>query len=174
MTLVTLFTDASYCHRKKVGGWAMWAKRGPAEKAVYGGRLKGRPVSSAYAEIAALANAMARLETLGWLDDRTLVIAQTDCLDVINYVTRPLLSASKNMARPRDSILERRARLGFRLDLRHVKAHIRPSDRASRHHVNETVDQIAKHHMRAARAAAAQASRKSTTTHNPRQGRKHP
>lgn len=159
MTVVTIFTDASFDPRNRAAGWSAWVKFGPAldQTVRLFGPVKDDPCSALGAELAAIANvlhAAARSLRLG-ADD--LVILQTDCLTAIDVIEgrsrRPL--RRKFVAACKGNIDQTLQAHGFRLDLRHVKAHQGGHDRRS--WVNEWCDTAAKTQMRRKRSSKMEA-----------------
>lgn len=151
LLLITLFTDASWCPKHKVGAYAAWMKvDGRTERAA--GPLRGTIASSGQAEIAAMINGFWLIGKLLKPRRGTVVIAQTDCEEVRRVLDpqRPLPPKDKRLAL-RLRGLEVIVGLGLAVDLRHVEGH--KGTKTKRNAVNTWCDAAAREAMGEARAA---------------------
>jgi ribonuclease HI len=169
--LISLFSDASMCHQKQVGGWAAWLKsiRGAMR---LGGPFSVKVADTTIAEAMAVVNALSRGLRDGIILPGDIVLVQTDN----NAVMGVLLGTSprrvtKEIRRRRKmswSELHRDAaernleiceiaaafsRLttsrSVAIRWRHVKGHMGTVDPRSA--VNSYCDKVAREHMRSAR-----------------------
>lgn len=164
--LLTLFVDSSLCLQTAAGGWGAWAIRDDWRAGHLFGGPFGRsthPQTSREAELCGIANALAALRKLGYLDDVERVLIQCDCLQALEIIAGRLQSVvvsnhpAGHMIRPgamRPTELETAAlaaidEVGRPLLVRHVYGHRKGEDRQW---VNRQCDAVAKGHMRAARA----------------------
>lgn len=121
MTLVTLFTDASFHHRRHLGTWAAWIRmNGRTERA--SGILKDKQDNSCSAELSAIANALVVMQQRFTITGHSRVIIQTDCLEAITAIV------NRSHTRPQQNEIVKYIRQFFatnkyQLDLRHVKGH---------------------------------------------------
>lgn len=135
--VVTINTDASYCHKRKAAGYAFWitSKEGRVKRA---GKLR-KAETSFEAEAMAIANALHVFITLKL--DCTYLIINTDCANVITAVKhRSPADVIKKISKLIDQTGIKK------YELRHVKAHSGKKD--ARSFVNEWCDKMAKYHMR--------------------------
>lgn len=121
MSLVTMFTDASWNHRTNIGVWVMWAKLN-GNTIRYSGQLRLPVAQIGTAELSAIANGLYCIKRYFACEADSKIIAQTDSLEAI--------LAIKNDKHPRQDdrnlvayIKEFIATHGWQLDLRHVKGH---------------------------------------------------
>ncbi|MGY2462300.1 RNase H family protein [Vreelandella sulfidaeris] len=133
---VTVFCDASHCPNTLATGWAVWMKLGsPPETKRLSGALPGVK-DSQNAEIIALEEALAHLETRLDLKDQIVVI-ESDCLGAIDAI--------------RDRALRLTALGAKYVKLKWVKGH--QGVKCARSAVNTWCDSEAKRNMRALRDA---------------------
>ena len=170
--LLTLFVDSSLCQQTKAGGWGAWAiRRDWCEGRLFGGRF-GRetaPGSSREAETCGIANALAALRKTGGLDDVERVMIQCDCLQALELIggrldqvtvsdhdagcaVHPKLMRATDLEMAALASIEK---VGKPLILRHVYGHRKGG---GRQWVNTMCDQIARNHMRDARALLREAA----------------
>lgn len=166
IALLTLFVDSSLCQQTRVGGWGAWAIRNDwPEGKLFGGRFSQStaPKSSREAEMCGIANALVALQKLNSLDDVERVMIQCDCLSALELIGGRIdqVTVSSHDAgcvvhprMMRASDLEIAAlasieKVGKPLILRHVYGHRKGG---GRQWVNTMCDQIARNHMREARA----------------------
>ena len=175
---VTIFADASFCNQTGAGGWGAWVVSQAKASRTAGGALKLRFATSAEAEAAALANALAFARALDFLFPGAVVMLQSDCQGMLTQVRRrvagtmdsPVGKAGdysegstvgiarrgpRGMAPAIEAIWRIATDLDLQLVVRHVRGHqgaaaVATSGRAW---VNNEVDRIAKAGMTAARAA---------------------
>jgi ribonuclease HI len=169
--LISLFSDASICHEKRVGGWAAWMKcnRGAMRTGAAFGVSIG---DTTMAEAMAVVNGL----TCGVRDGIILpgdeVLVQTDNDAVMGILTgtalRKVTRVSKkrrklSWAELKEDVAERNREIlfisrtflslidgsGIEVRWRHVKGHKGTKDPRSA--VNTFCDKVAKGHMRAAR-----------------------
>ena len=158
--IVTIFTDASFDDRARAGGWSAWVKYGGAAATTlrFSAPFREKPCSSIGAELAAIANALHLAATRLPLTPDTFVILQTDCVPAIDLLEgRWRKQRAAFLAACERSINETVAKAGFRLELRHVRAHRHKVDRRSA--VNEWCDTAAKSALRRARERQAASAR---------------
>ena len=140
---ITVNTDASYCHKTKVGGWAMWIR---GDDFVYkmSGAFKDYVLSSAEAELKAVKKALYVLEKN--LHDYDVLIINTDCEGNINKIKRlvELREYEKKLNDRIGSTIRPRS-----VRVRHVKAHTKV--RSARGWINKWCDSNARKEMRNAR-----------------------
>ncbi len=127
--IITIFTDASYCDRYKIGTYAIWAKyQGYTLR--YSGVFKNRLSCNNYAEAAALANGVHLSIKHFDPPGRTKIIAQTDSIIAIEALSGRALKAGK-YADAYNRINEAVIARSLRIEYRHVKGHRGRSDRRS-------------------------------------------
>lgn len=148
---VTIFADASYCHKERVGGYGFWVACERGKKAG-GGRLRSPSVdSSTVAEMMALANALHSAIVDKLVQDGDIVLLQTDCMAAIDAFE----GKRKNLIEQEKQVLKfvcgliQKGRL--KLQYRHVKGHTGNTDKRSI--TNELCDKRAKKGLNVARNA---------------------
>lgn len=136
----TVITDASWCPKTKVGGWAAWIA-GDAGRHKAHGRLKASLPGSANAELYACLNGIYIAHSLGY----RRVLLQTDCLQVAEQIWRKKgdLYCIWVKAFDEHSISD------VYVEIRHVKGHTSGVTAAT--WVNNWCDKHAKREMRRAR-----------------------
>lgn len=167
MTLLTLFSDASFDQHSGAAGWGAWAiKSGWPLGKTMGGEFRRKMPGPTYAELCAIVNALDKLDRDGALDNVTELMVQCDCVPALNTIKntsgfRSIISNYEDSSiwtRTGDTkhglIVEAREELrrlctSRVVYLRHVKAHAPGTDQGN---VNELCDRIAREHMSAARA----------------------
>lgn len=149
--IVTVFTDASFCHKTKAAGFAVWIKT-DACTLRHAGAFKIDINEAWEAETAALANGICA--ALGRLDMKAggLIVAASDCLRAIDIIEGRGGQPGKAMRKVRDHVRGELKARGVELRLKHVKAH-KGKSAGPRHAVNEWCDGAAKVVMRERRAA---------------------
>jgi ribonuclease HI len=145
---ITIFCDASYCDRSKIGGYGIWIK---TERGTH--RFKGafkEPLSGpGRAEMAALANALHVAHKIYSPGADDTLFVTTDCLNAIETIKMPTVRKNNRdnqaLLYIRDLLLTSKARYDFR----HVKAH--KGNVNPRSAVNTWCDRAARAEMRALR-----------------------
>lgn len=163
MSVVTVFADASHCPRTKSAGWGAWAKGDGWERGqTFGGEIRSTVLNAAEAEMAAMANALARLHNRGQLQGLRRVMLQSDCLRVLQLILQAIPRAEPSNHKdgapvePQKLAMSPMERKGVEIIidvladcesilLRHVRGH-RPGE--GRQWVNRVCDDIARKHMR--------------------------
>jgi ribonuclease HI len=151
--LITLFTDASFCHRTRIAAYAAWAKT-DGRTVRRAGVLKQPVANSTLAETMALVNGI--YVAIGVLKPpaASRIIAQTDCLGAIEAlngtIQRPqaLRVFAEVVAAYRDKI----GGAGVTVEFRHVGGH--KGTVTPRNAVNTWCDTECRRLMRAARSEA--------------------
>jgi ribonuclease HI len=176
--LVTLFSDASMCPERKIGGWAAWLKsdRGSLRG---GARFKVRVGDSSMAEAMAVMNGLTVGASEGIIRRKDTVLVQTDndaVMGILEGTVRRSLSLEfkRRRGRSRDQVVKdvgaRNQEIVIVADAfsafiqensvvvrwRHVKGHRGKQDRRSA--VNTFCDRTARDHMREARRRPAPAT----------------
>jgi ribonuclease HI len=150
--LITLFTDASYCHRTRVAAYAVWAKA-DGRTVRHSGVLKQLVPTSALAETMALVNGIYVTIAAMRPPSASKIIAQTDCLGAIHALTgtvkRP--RAIRAFAPIVTAYQQKIASAGVVVELRHVSGH--RGTVTPRNAVNSWCDAECHRLMRVARAA---------------------
>lgn len=148
--LITLFTDASYCHRSRIAAYAAWAKT-DGRTLRYSGVLKQPAANSTLAETMALVNGI-HLAIAGMRPPAaSRIIAQTDCLTAIDALTGRLTNP-RTIAQFADIVAAYRDRVsaaGVVMEFRHVGGH--KGTVTPRNAVNTWCDAECRRLMRAAR-----------------------
>lgn len=150
---LTVFSDASFCHKSKAGGGAYWAK-GESTKAsesfVLVGALQSHDseVMAACEAILRLADnpAMSKLLEKG---PKTRLVLVVDCLtvkQVLEGSNPPLCPAAKSLV---DRVRTLRENMRFWLKVNHVKAH--SGQGSPRKWVNSWCDRSARARMKGMR-----------------------
>lgn len=148
--IVTVYTDASHCHRLGVAGWACWVKADGLQGYTRSGVLRGVKAQASIAELAAVANGLAAAEKAVGIRPDDLIVIVTDCQRVIHVLERkPGLILHRDEREIRDWIEGRLAALGAARKVNKVKAHSRHD--GVRSGVNGLVDGLAKAALRQAR-----------------------
>jgi len=176
--LVTLFSDASMCPERKIGGWAAWLKsdRGSLKG---GARFMVRVGDSSMAEAMAVVNGLTVGLKEGVIRPMDTVLVQTDndaVMGVLEGTVRRSLARELKRRRGRSrsqverDVDERNHEIAIVADAfsailsdngvvvrwRHVKGHRGKQDRRSA--VNSFCDRTARAHMRGARKRPAPAT----------------
>lgn len=142
MTRATVITDASFCHKTKAAGWAVWivfdTPIDGTKRLKRSGVFKAQPKTSSEAERFAMFNGLAL--AYNWGARRILV--QSDCEGILRHDCPIYQKAAKGYW-PTAIVL-----------FRHVKGHQCPNTDA-RSFVNNWCDYNAKRHMRAQRTLRA-------------------
>ena len=122
--LITLFTDASYCSRSRVGAYAAWAKA-DGRTVRHSGVLKQTVENSSLAETMALVNGICVALAAMRPPAESKIIAQTDCLAAIHALSGMLRKT--RTIRQYESIVaayrEKVAAAGIVVEFRHVAGH---------------------------------------------------
>ena len=150
--LITLFTDASHCHRTHVAAYAAWAKA-DGFTVRRAGVLKGRVSDSSIAEAQALVNGLCFVLAALKPPPASKIIAQTDCISAIAALTGGLRKPGA-IARFAPMVAVYRAKFvshGIAVEFRHVRAH--KGTVTPRNAVNTWCDEECRKLMRLARAA---------------------
>lgn len=146
--VLTLFTDAGYAAHHKVGTWAAWAKYRESDGTMrHSGVLKGAIRDSGLAEFKALANGLHKVIVFFAPPPKTLIICQTDCLELVQQLLA--------LEQPTTKEGERRLVLNYLKSLsekhqlylrpRHVGGH--QGHRTPRHAVNSWCDSECTRHL---------------------------
>ncbi len=171
--LITIFSDASMCEKRNVGGWAAWLR---CDRRRYpfrtGGPFTVRVNDTAMAESMAVVNALASGIAQGFVEPEDVVLIQTDNNSVMGVLEGTVVRRMSKAVRERKGLTraqakrlvrDRNAEIGIvssvflsyvaknslTIRWRHVKGHRGNVDRRSA--VNTYCDQQARIHMRAAR-----------------------
>lgn len=145
--IVTVMSDASFCHETKASGWGIWIK---SERGFFqgGGNFKEDPANNYEAEAMALAIAVHHAFSQGPAEHGDHLIIQTDCMMVIHALTgyrkKPAIGQLKEVV---DYIADRSKEKCFSWEVRHVKAHAPTAGK--RNYVNDLCDRHAKQYMKA-------------------------
>lgn len=156
---ITMFADASVCHRTGAAGWACWAKADGKAAFLHGGILDGSVVMQSHdAELAALVRGVEALHERGWLPAQ--IMLQCDNVRPLRVIQGQIGAWESRHAEGQNILLggislnaferqqvERMRPLveGCKLIVRHVKGH---SSGRGRYWVNRQCDELAKQHMR--------------------------
>lgn len=143
--LISLFTDASFSHKKREGGWAFWAKKKNIT-AWGGGKFKRQLRSSNEAELCAVANAVVELEKRRILTANCHVLIQTDSDHTVRAFSKSPPTMSPLEIEARQIVVNRAKHNQWSFNLRHVKGH--SSNSAKRFIVNNLVDRHAGRYSR--------------------------
>lgn len=156
---ITIYTDASFCAKTKIGGWACWIKAAPGETALRSGAFK-MPVSSVDdAELRAIVNGITAAVKLFDTTQKIIVVV-TDSQHAIGWINkvRNRTTAEPGHKRKKlDANMFRLAKMvweavpvGCELRVNKVKAHSNAD--GARSYVNNVVDEACRDAMRRARA----------------------
>lgn len=148
----TVICDASFCHKTRSGGWAVWINvnytDGRHENHVrikQAGQFKSRPRSSEHAEqMACLIGIWFAVK-----HEAQDVLVQTDCLSLVQ--TMGYGTSKKNRREYLDAQLNHWPNHAGRIQWRHVKGHNLKNVNDRRTYVNDWCDKQAKRYMRAQR-----------------------
>lgn len=149
--IVTVMSDASFCHTTKCSGWGVWVK---SERGLFegGGNFRTRATEAAHAEAMAISIAVWVAFRQGIALPGDEILVQTDCLRVIHHYEgknsfgSKTSEIAKTIAFTKNIIAENKATLR----IRHVKAHAKKLGK--RNYVNDLCDKHAKKAMKAQRA----------------------
>lgn len=142
----TVVSDASYCDKKGVGGWAVWVRLDGYPLPIKGyGTMRERPRNSTEAEVQAALNGVYIAANRG----ATEILVRSDCQTVMQLINKskcqPYLQSCW------DKALASGWAQGVRnISGRHVKAHGK-RDRNAAAWTNDWCDKHAKHAMRVGR-----------------------
>lgn len=148
--IVTVFTDASFCHKTKAAGFAVWIKTA-AVTLRHAGAFKIAIASAGEAETAALGNGICAAMTRLDLQEGDMIVAASDCLHAISIIEGRAKKPGTEMLKVREHVRKEVAARGVNLRLKHVKAH-QGKEAGPRHAVNEWCDGAAKAVMRKRRS----------------------
>ncbi|HUB45479.1 MAG TPA: RNase H family protein [Acetobacteraceae bacterium] len=151
--LITLFTDASYCDRLRIGAYAAWAKA-DGRTVRHSGVLRQAVTSSSLAETMALVNGIFVALAAMRPPVASKIIAQTDCLTAIHALTGMLRKATtiKQYETVVTAYRDKIAATGINVEFRHVSGH--KGTVTPRNAVNTWCDAECRRLLRAARATA--------------------
>lgn len=139
---VTLYTDASWDHKARVGGWACWLRSNQG-KIVRAGYVPDYCVYAYEAELAAVfAGIWTALQS--WDATHTILI-RSDCQQALALVDGQSAAKHYGACRLQSKLQELRRSSNVRLLTRWVKGHRRSSTTDA--WVNNRVDQIARDRM---------------------------
>lgn len=146
--LVSVFTDASWCPHKKVGGWGAWVKsgRGQFQK---GGPFKTSVVSSQVAEMYAVLNGITVAMKTGLALPGDTLLVQTDCQSAIYAFGRESKARCSEAQQACIMFKQAKAKHGVIVELRYVPAHTKGDK--PRLWVNNLCDSLAREGMLKAR-----------------------
>jgi ribonuclease HI len=149
--LITLFTDASYCHRTRVAAYAVWAKT-DGRTVRHSGVLKELVPHSALAETMALVNGIYLTIAAMRPPAASKIIAQTDCLGAIHALSGTVRRARavRQFAAVVTAYQQKIAAAGIMVEFRHVSGH--RGTVTPRNAVNTWCDAECRRLMRQARA----------------------
>lgn len=152
--LVSLFTDASFCHVTKVGGYGAWAR---CEHGVIseGGPMKRELDSSNEAEARACFAGLLLIARAKWWSEIDKVLVQLDNSHVIRILHKKGMT-DPGIDNPKDraflkSVMEFEKEHGVIVMAKHVKGHVKKRDGVARHHINRKTDKMAKRGLKVAR-----------------------
>lgn len=150
--LITLFTDASYCHRTRVAAYAVWANT-DGRTVRHSGVLKQLVPHSALAETMALVNGIYLTIAAMRPPAASKIIAQTDCLGAIHALNGTVRRARavRQFAAVVTAYQQKIAAAGIMVEFRHVSGH--RGTVTPRNAVNTWCDAECHRLMRQARAA---------------------
>ncbi len=146
MTIVTMFTDASYKAEDKLASWAAWAKiNGQTYR--YSGLLKNSIDHADEAELSAIANGLAKLRGQKLLQRHDIIIIQSDSKTALTALSKRQgrTEYNRQVIKFIDQLY---TDLHLRFSLRHVKAH--KGSMSPRHAVNSWCDRECKRVLRQA------------------------
>ncbi|HTW70865.1 MAG TPA: RNase H family protein, partial [Acetobacteraceae bacterium] len=151
--LITLFTDASYCSRFRIGAYAAWAKA-DGRTVRHSGVLKQAVASSSLAETMALVNGIFVALAAMRPPTASKIIAQTDCLTAIHALSGMLRKAAtiKQYEPVVAAYRGKIAAAGIAVEFRHVSGH--KGTVTPRNAVNTWCDAECRRLLRAARETA--------------------
>ena len=155
-SLITMFTDAGYCPERKIGTWAVWAKR-DGKTFRYSGVLRGEVDDSAIAELRATVNGVCAVLAAMKPEKATKIIAQSDCESAVGALlgSHYKRKEARKRVESATNLLHKRLReTGVVVEYRHVSGHrgtVNP--RAA---VNTWCDQECTRLLRQARKSAGQ------------------
>jgi len=153
--LITLFTDASHCHKTKIGAYAIWAKAN-GNTLRHSGVFKQKSADSADAELKAVINGVFVVLSVMQPAAGSRIIAQSDCLLAIRLLENPKPPKKKATRDKVSSIItefrKRVAASGVSVEFRHVTGH--KGNVTTRNAVNTWCDNECRRLMRAARTEA--------------------
>ena len=151
--LITLFTDASYCHRTRIAAYAAWAKA-DGRTVRHAAVLKQPVATSTLAEAMALVNGIYLAIAAIRPPPASRIIAQTDCLAAIEALNGKLLrpKAINAYADVIAAYSDKIAASGIVVEFRHVRGH--KGTVTPRNAVNTWCDNECRRLLRTARGAA--------------------
>lgn len=143
-TWATVITDASFCDKAKVAGWAAWIRiDGISYPIKRYGSFKTMPKTSIEAEKLAAINGMWIAKEFG----ADAIMLQSDCMSVIH-----LIDGTTRQKKLKDWWYKRLAScglLGVPMTAKHVKGHTKTND--ARSYVNRWCDEKSRNAMRSIR-----------------------
>ena len=146
MTRATVITDASFCDKEQIGGWAAWVRiDGRAEPIKKYADFRVPVRNSREAEMFAAVNGI-------WLAAKygaTEVLVQTDCVAVVDMLNGA--TQKKSLKRDFAAAMQKAGVAAVKRSAKHVRGHTTVSD--ARSYVNRWCDKMAKTAMRRQRCA---------------------
>ena len=163
---LTLFVDASFCHRTHAAGYGAWAKKAAFEKGlIFGGPLPRGITNAGEAELGGIALALRFLLEQQHLADLDRLMVQSDSLRSLQLISQTLPrarianhadAAAVTKAQLAPSAMEAKALVAIKArvsDLDLLVGHVRGHKRGQqRQWVNRMCDAEARRHMLAERA----------------------
>lgn len=181
--IVTIFADASFDIRTKVGGWGAWIKADGHAAITVSAHFKDALADNTHAEVCALLNALHIARARGFLRQGEAAMVQSDSIAALTFILRfaagsldrpakdgqPASAFPKRLARwtRKNEALYRPAIASLReivaltgaiIVTRHVKGH--EGQKTTRNAVNTIIDKAARKAMRDHRKVTAKAARK--------------
>jgi ribonuclease HI len=141
--LVSVFTDASYCHSGRAYGWAVWMKCG-GKTVRRSGQHKMHQENATHAELSAIGYGI--LLALKEFPKASAIHVVSDSLNAIQIMQGKMQRRKGYEQQITAYIIEEACKHDKRLTFKHVKAH--STLNSPRRHVNNWCDKAAKHEMR--------------------------
>lgn len=145
--ILTIYTDASYCHDTRVAGWGAWM-RDSNKTYSCGGVFKCKFDSSNKAELYAIIEAIKHAHAIDWLKTASLIVIVTDSQYAKGVIDGTIVRGTETQALLRD-IFGLMKVCSCRWKVNWVKGH--SNNDGARSWVNQQCDRIARKHMQEAR-----------------------
>lgn len=144
--LVTIFTDASFCHKTSAAGWAVWAKC-QGETYRNSGGFKQSIAAPVEAEIGAIVNGVYLITNSLKITSADKLLIQTDCEEAIAFLSgKGIMKTNFTMSKMKAKYAGLLLACGVpTVEFRHVKGH--RGTRDPRAAVNTWCDKAARKHM---------------------------
>lgn len=149
--IVTVMSDASFCHTTGASGWGVWMKSLRGKFECGGNFKKTKPLNAGDAEAMAVSIAVfaAFKSEIAIEGDKLLI--QSDCLQVVDMLNGKAIKRSAITKKAIQYTLKEVQKRKCTIEARHVKAHVSKEKGERRNYVNNVCDKLARKAMKTQR-----------------------